>query len=77
MFALLVSAILSPNIPSENLKLRIEYRRKMATSDGARKLDATSSLHIAIHNAYARELAASLRGDDDDGKTIMHKVQAE
>ena len=41
----------------------------MATSDGARKLDATSSLHIAIHNAYARELAASLRGDDDDGKT--------
>ena len=76
MFALLVPGLYSPNIPSENLKLRIEYRRKMATSDGARKLDATSSLHVAIHNAYARELAAALRGDDEDG-IIMHKIKAE
>ena len=74
MFAILALALFSPNVPTEELKLRIENRRKMAVTDSARKFNAASSLHIAISNAYARELAASLRGDDEDDEP-MHKVK--
>ena len=73
MFALLAPGLLSPNIPNEALKLRIENRRKMAQTDSARRFGAASTLHIAIANTYARELAASLRGDDGD--ELMHKVK--